>query len=242
MNGLMNTLQFKTICLTMVFLTCILSQTLYENDYQQYTILNRESKEVSVQSLLDKTEALLKEKTFNFQKCIEMKDSYNDSLILNNQEQTPICVMSDIALGKPAKQSSTYYNDDSYTAKYAVDGKRSTDIVVGNCSHTADGDTNPWWMVDLQTVYYIKTVRILNRGMDAYGKDQSYRLNNVTVTVGVKESAVNTLCDFFPGPGTLAQLVVIDCPTLPQGRFVKISKTTEHLTLCEVDVFGATVL
>lgn len=91
MNGLMNTLQFKTICLTMVFLTCILSQTLYENDYQQYTILNRESKEVSVQSLLDKTEALLKEKTLNFQKCIEMKDSYNDSLILNNQEQTPIC-------------------------------------------------------------------------------------------------------------------------------------------------------
>lgn len=66
----------------------------------------------------------------------------------------------------------------------------------------------------------------------------SYRLKNVTVTVGVTESAVNTLCGSFPGPGTLAQLVVIDCPTSPQGRFVKISQTTEALTICEVDVFG----
>lgn len=91
MNRLMNTLQFKTACLTLVFLSCIFSQTLYESDYQQYTILNRESKDVSLQYLLDETESLLKTKTFNLQNCIEMKDAYNDSLILNNQEQTPSC-------------------------------------------------------------------------------------------------------------------------------------------------------
>lgn len=91
MNRLMNTLQFKTACLTMVFLSCIFSQTLYESDYQQYTILNRESKDVSLQSLLDETEALLKEKTSYLQKCMDMKDSYNDSLIMNNQEQTTRC-------------------------------------------------------------------------------------------------------------------------------------------------------
>uniref|UniRef100_K1QB41 Fucolectin n=1 Tax=Magallana gigas TaxID=29159 RepID=K1QB41_MAGGI len=67
----------------------------------------------------------------------------------------------------------------------------------------------------------------------------SFRLHDVTVTVGLTESDVNTPCGFFAGPGTASQLVVIDCPTSPQGRFVQISKTTETLTLCEVDSYGA---
>lgn len=91
MNRLMNTLLFKTPCLTSVFFTCIFSQTLYETDHQQYSILNRKSNDVSLQSLLDETEALLKEKTSYLQKCMDMKDSYNDSLIMNNQEQTTRC-------------------------------------------------------------------------------------------------------------------------------------------------------
>uniref|UniRef100_K1R2I3 Uncharacterized protein n=1 Tax=Magallana gigas TaxID=29159 RepID=K1R2I3_MAGGI len=69
----------------------------------------------------------------------------------------------------------------------------------------------------------------------------SYKLQDVTITVGLTESDVNTPCGFFAGPGTASQLVVIDCPTSTKGRFVKISKTTETLTLCEVDVFGVLV-
>uniref|UniRef100_K1QK99 Uncharacterized protein n=1 Tax=Magallana gigas TaxID=29159 RepID=K1QK99_MAGGI len=72
-------------------------------------------------------------------------------------------------------------------------------------------------------------------------RDWSDRLRNVTVTVGLTESDLNTPCGFFAGPGTLSQLVVIACPTLPQGRFVKISKITEYLTLCEVEVLGYSV-
>ncbi|XP_052676614.1 fucolectin-like [Crassostrea angulata] len=225
----MNTLQFKTTCLTfsLVFLTCIFCQRLYKTDYQQNNILNRESKDVSLQCLLDETEALLKKKTSDLQNCIDKMDAHNEN---------PCYVMSDIALGKPAKQSSTFNNN---IAKYAVDGNRGTDIIEDTCSHTGGGDSNPWWMVDLQAVYYIKTVRILNRGMDKFGIDVSHWLQNVTVTVGVTESNVNTLCGFFPGPGTLAQLlVVIDCPTSTKGKFVRISKPTKALNLCEVDVFG----
>ncbi|XP_065935883.1 fucolectin-like [Magallana gigas] len=146
-------------------------------------------------------------------------------------------VLSNIALGKPATQSTTHYG---YNAAYAVDGNRGTDIYVDRCTVTDYDDTNPWWRVDLQAVYNIKTVRILNRGIDKYG-DLSFRLRDVTVTVGLTESDVNTPCGFFAGPGTASQLVVIDCTTLPRGRFVNISKTTEHLTLCEVDVFGVVV-
>ncbi|XP_052692802.1 neurogenic locus notch homolog protein 1-like [Crassostrea angulata] len=147
-------------------------------------------------------------------------------------------VLPNIALGKPAAQSSTFLD---YKAAYAVDGNRGTDIVVDMCTITRGGDTNPWWRVDLQAVYNITFVRILNRRIYQNGKDTSHWLRDVTVTVGLTESDVNTLCGYFDGPGTASQLVVIDCPTLPQGRFVKISKTTEHLILCEVDVFGVPV-
>ncbi|XP_052694237.1 uncharacterized protein LOC128172484 [Crassostrea angulata] len=142
-----------------------------------------------------------------------------------------------LALGKQTKQSSTH---GAYGAEHAVDGNRGTDIYQDKCTHTGDGDTNPWWRVDLLTVYSIKSVRILNRGID-YSGDFSNRLRDVTVTVGLTESDVNTPCGVFAGPGTASQLVVINCPTSPQGRFVKISMTTSILSLCEVDVFGVSV-
>ncbi|XP_065935740.1 uncharacterized protein [Magallana gigas] len=147
-------------------------------------------------------------------------------------------VLPNIALGKPAEQSSTF-ND--YNASYAVDGDNGTYVGVDKCAVTRDGDRNPWWSVDLQAVYNITSVRILSSRMDIYGRDFSSRLRDVTVTVGLTESDVNTLCGFFAGPGTASQPVVIDCSTPPQGRFVKISKTTEYLSLCEVDVFGVPV-
>lgn len=52
MNRLMNALPARISFLAMVFLTSFRAQMLYETDYQQYSNLNREGKEVSVQSLL----------------------------------------------------------------------------------------------------------------------------------------------------------------------------------------------
>uniref|UniRef100_A0A8W8ML26 EGF-like domain-containing protein n=1 Tax=Magallana gigas TaxID=29159 RepID=A0A8W8ML26_MAGGI len=141
-------------------------------------------------------------------------------------------VLPNIALRKPAEQSSTALE---YNAAYAVDGNRGTYFSVDTCTATGLGESNPWWRVDLQAAYNITSVRILN------GEDVSDKLRDVTVTVGLTESDVNIPCGFFAGPGTASQLVVIDCPTLPQGRFVKISKTTEILILCEVYVFGVPV-
>lgn len=84
MNRQMNSIQFKTVCLTLVFFTCIFSQTLYETNYQLYS----ESNDVPVQTSLDETEALLKEKTSDLQRCIDKKGVDNYSPILNNQDQT----------------------------------------------------------------------------------------------------------------------------------------------------------
>lgn len=75
-------------------------------------------------------------------------------------------VLFDIAMNKTAEQSSTYAQ---FVADGAVDGNRGTDQTKDMCAHTDSDDTNPWWIVDLQAVYYITTVRILNRGMDYNG-------------------------------------------------------------------------
>lgn len=75
-------------------------------------------------------------------------------------------VFLDIAINKTAEQSSTFENNE---AAAAVDGIRGTYLIKDICAHTALNETNPWWMVDLKDVYYITTVRILNRGMDVYG-------------------------------------------------------------------------
>lgn len=75
-------------------------------------------------------------------------------------------MLLDIAINKTAEQSSTFENNE---AAAAVDGIRGTDLIEDMCAHTDLNETNTWWMVDLQDVYYITAVRILNRGMDVYG-------------------------------------------------------------------------
>lgn len=87
MNRLLNTPHVNTACLILVCVTCIFSQTLYETDHQQYTILNRESNEATVKSLLHETEALLKETRPILQQIIDMKDALNNSLMMINQAQ-----------------------------------------------------------------------------------------------------------------------------------------------------------
>nr|XP_034315545.1 uncharacterized protein LOC105319474 [Crassostrea gigas] len=177
------------------------------------------------------------------QECLACS-SDDQCVTLSSKKVHCVRAVSNLALHKPAKQSSTFTWAEAglnYSADLAVDGNNGTDFVVDKCTSTEGGDTNPWWLVDLRAIYTIKSVRIFNRGMDEWGVDASDRLRNVTVTVGLTESDVNTPCGFFAGPGTLSQLVIIDCPTLPQGRFVKISIITEYLTLCEVEVFGYSV-
>lgn len=76
-----------------------------------------------------------------------------------------LTALTDIAMGKPATQSSTF---ETNVADHAVDGDRGTDLIENTCSHTDIKDFNPWWRVDLQAVFYIIKVRILNRGLDMY--------------------------------------------------------------------------
>ncbi|XP_041347275.1 perlucin-like isoform X3 [Gigantopelta aegis] len=76
-------------------------------------------------------------------------------------------VPKNIALWKPAKQSSTYASGAYVQFPfYAVDGE-SKNLAWQLCSHTAcSGKVQPWWQVDFEKSYNIGTVTIT---MTSYG-------------------------------------------------------------------------
>ena len=78
-----------------------------------------------------------------------------------------------IALKKPAKQSSTAYDGD---AKRAVDGNTSGVYSKNSVTHTSGSD-KPWWEVDLTANSEIDEILLFNRS------ESPERLNNVKVTV-----------------------------------------------------------
>ncbi len=65
-----------------------------------------------------------------------------------------------LAKGKTVRQSTTGYGG---LASRAVDGNTSGDYRKGSVTHTARGDRNQWWEVDLGGVYDIGTIKIFNR-------------------------------------------------------------------------------
>jgi len=71
-----------------------------------------------------------------------------------------IYISTNLALGKPTKQSTTY---KTYSSSKAVDGKKSNVLRENSCAHTM-GQKGAWWQVDLGAVYEIRQVVIINRG------------------------------------------------------------------------------
>ena len=68
-----------------------------------------------------------------------------------------------VALGKPATQSSTYSDPAMYGAHRALDGDPSgIDPTNWSCSHTLSNERE-WWMVDLLQSTAITDVTIYTR-------------------------------------------------------------------------------
>ena len=80
---------------------------------------------------------------------------------LNTSPISAIQDIANLAFQRPTYQRS---NLDGAIASRAVDGDNSTDFSHGSCSHTHWGDVDPWWMVDLQQVHRVSTVKVTNRG------------------------------------------------------------------------------
>ncbi|HMF19916.1 MAG TPA: HEAT repeat domain-containing protein, partial [Gemmataceae bacterium] len=81
-----------------------------------------------------------------------------------------------IARNGKAKQSSTSHGG---VASRAIDGNKSGSYGDGGQTHTAEGETNPWWEVDLGADFAIDSIAIYNRTDGNLGS----RLNNFTLKI-----------------------------------------------------------
>ena len=76
------------------------------------------------------------------------------------------CVPGNVALHKPARQSSTYhYNGLYFIAALAVDGDNSPTLFRNHCSCTSP-TYEPWWAVDLQNRYTLLNISLTNRDIN----------------------------------------------------------------------------
>jgi len=143
-----------------------------------------------------------------------------ERLVTMPDDEQMVSAPTNLALGKPALQSSTY---SSAWASLAVDGNFDGNYDHGSVSHTDNPGEN-WWLVDLQAVQPVGEVVISNR-TDCCAE----RLHDFTVSV----SSDLVHWEDFVHAGVAGQKthMLIDRP----ARWVKI-RNPGVLNLAEVEV------
>jgi len=138
-----------------------------------------------------------------------------------------------LALGKPATESSTYTYSIPVAAGYAVDGNTDGEFLNGSTTHT-NIEQGAWWQVDLGSKKNINEIIIYNR-IDCC----TNRLSNYQVSISDKaDFSTHTYqqdSHVAPNPKTNIKL---DAPG-KQGRYVRIQLLDKnYLSLAEVQVIG----
>ncbi|XP_078378064.1 uncharacterized protein LOC144661241 [Oculina patagonica] len=142
-----------------------------------------------------------------------------------------------LALGKPAAQSSTYSDAAaSGVAGKAVDGTSDTDFHHGHCSHTLLNSPS-WWRVDLGLdPVPVSEVYIANR----FSTNELIRQRNkdYKITIGSNPNVTdNPQCmGLYSFIQFKASAVCFTNP-LTTGRYVGIVTKNSFLTLCEVEIY-----
>jgi hypothetical protein len=156
------------------------------------------------------------------------------SIASNDSDENPytfvvqgIWTGSNVALGKPATQSSTYEDPCTGPASKAVDGNTSGN--TGDCSFsTTNNQPQDWWQVDLGTPYLIQVIDLWNR-TDCCGE----RLSNFDLLVST--DGANWTTFYYPGAAPTTTSFVINRVV----RYVKVQlRGQDYLTLAEVQVWG----
>ncbi|XP_016117542.1 fucolectin-1-like, partial [Sinocyclocheilus grahami] len=137
-----------------------------------------------------------------------------------------------LATGKNVTQSSTY---GLWSAEQAIDSNPGFRKSWSSCSST-DNQTNPWWRVDLSSVYRVNRVVITNR-LDCCPE----RINGAEIRIGnslENNGNNNPTCAVISSiPAGVSSTYT--CNGM-EGRYVNlfIPGDSKYLTLCEVEVYG----
>jgi putative heme-binding domain-containing protein len=106
-----------------------------------------------------------------------------------------------IARNGKASQSSTAYGG---VASRAIDGNKSGSYGDGGQTHTAEGETNPWWEVDLGSELPINSIVIYNRTDGNLGS----RLKNFTLKVIGQDGSLVFEKKNNPAPARLVSIEI----------------------------------
>ncbi len=131
---------------------------------------------------------------------------------------------TNLALHKPARQSSTY--DSGYAAANCVDGVKSG----GSPCHTQN-EKNPWWQVDLQGNYAVSRIVVSNRE-DCCGERER------TITALLSTDGQNW-SRIYSHNGTEFKTLQIDGGGRT-ARYVRLQlASTDYMNVNEVEVYGS---
>jgi putative heme-binding domain-containing protein len=120
-------------------------------------------------------------------------------------------------------------------ASRGIDGNKSGNYNDGGQTHTKEGETNPWWEVDLGKEFPIESISIYNRTDGALGS----RLNNFTLKIldanknevfkVVQQPAPTVKADFTlgggPDPAVLVRHAAMTALTTVRGKETETFKT-----------------
>jgi hypothetical protein len=154
---------------------------------------------------------------------------------------------SNVALGKPATQSSIFTGGNGGSPSFAVDGIATNlwTFTPSTCTHTENTGVSriPWLMVDLGREFDVSSITLWPR------TDCCPERNRFTaVSIGYsRDLAFNPLCPGIPTDlGTATGGRTYTCPL--RGRFAFFSRvpqpgeTNNLLTICEFIVMGRNLL
>uniref|UniRef100_A0A8C6XVF1 Fucolectin tachylectin-4 pentraxin-1 domain-containing protein n=1 Tax=Naja naja TaxID=35670 RepID=A0A8C6XVF1_NAJNA len=141
---------------------------------------------------------------------------------------------TNVALGKPAYQSSVQPHEILGSAEKAVDGNCSGNWSQGSCIRTKH-EAQPWWYVDLGDSYKISVVVVKNP------EDCCRELiNHLEVRVGdtlENHGRSNAPCGIIPFI-RLGSISTFFCNG-QKGRYVSVHLPgVNSLVVCEVEVVG----
>lgn len=146
--------------------------------------------------------------------------------------------VDNIAIGKPASQSSIY---QGYDANRAVDGNTDGKLTNNSVTHTQE-ERKAWWQVDLESSYPIQYIKIWNRGDCC-----EWRLKDFYVFVSDVPFQSTDLQTTLNQPDVTAYFVqgVAGLPSVidiqRSGRYVRVQLTgSDCLSLTEVQVWAVT--
>lgn len=157
-------------------------------------------------------------------------------------EDTASLTQANLALNKPATQSSTFTQHGStFTASRAVDGNTDGEFWGAAKSTSATNyESRPWWQVDLGGTHSIQSIQLWRRTdccpemlSDFYVFVSDVPFTSTDLSSTQNQAGVSSY--YTPGDGETPTTISVN----RSGRYVRVQLSgSQHLILAEAQVWG----